>query len=68
MNNIYIKTPSEVDLMRQSGKLLAQFFEMLNLFIKLGVTTMDINDKAEDFIINILAKTSVNPCPVRAGV
>ncbi|WP_445496065.1 type I methionyl aminopeptidase [Photorhabdus sp. SF281] len=54
MNNIYIKTPSEVDLMRQSGKLLAQVFEMLDLFIKPGVTTMDINDKAEDFIINVL--------------
>lgn len=54
MNNIYIKTPTEIELMKQSGKLLAQVFGMLDQFIKPGITTMDINDKAENFIVNIL--------------
>ncbi|KAA1195615.1 type I methionyl aminopeptidase [Photorhabdus heterorhabditis] len=54
MNNIYIKTPTEIELMRQSGKLLAQVFGMLDQFIKPGITTMDINDKVEDVIVNVL--------------
>ncbi|MCZ2723172.1 type I methionyl aminopeptidase [Marinomonas sp. 15G1-11] len=51
----WIKTESEIELMRQSGKLLAQVFQMLDEFIVEGVTTMDINNKVEDFIINELS-------------
>ena len=54
MNDISIKSPQEVMLMRQSGQLLAQVFAMLDTFIHVGVSTMEINDKVEDFIINQL--------------
>lgn len=54
MNNIHIKTPSEIELMRQAGKLLAQVFAMLDDFVKVNVTTMEINDKVDEFIVNSL--------------
>lgn len=54
MNDIIIKTAAEIELMRTSGKLLAQVFAMLDDFVKVGVTTMEINDKVEDFITHTL--------------
>ncbi|MCL1127872.1 type I methionyl aminopeptidase [Shewanella surugensis] len=54
MTEIHIKSPQEADLMRQSGQLLAQVFAMLDGVMNVGITTMDINDKVEDFIINQL--------------
>lgn len=49
-----IKSPAEIELMRASGKLLAQVFDMLDEFVVVGRTTMEINDKVEDFIVNEL--------------
>ncbi|NRA14244.1 MAG: type I methionyl aminopeptidase [Oceanospirillaceae bacterium] len=40
--------------MRQSGQLLSQVFSMLDDYIQVGVSTMQINDKVEDFIVNEL--------------
>lgn len=54
MTEIHLKSPQEVMLMRQSGQLLAQVFAMLDEFVQVGVSTMEINDKVEDFIINQL--------------
>ncbi|UXI00117.1 type I methionyl aminopeptidase [Photobacterium sp. TY1-4] len=50
MNKVVIKTAQEADLMRESGRLLAQVFAMLDDFIEPGVTTMAINDRVEAFI------------------
>ncbi|OUS39637.1 type I methionyl aminopeptidase ['Osedax' symbiont bacterium Rs2_46_30_T18] len=40
--------------MRHSGKLLAQVFAMLDDYIQVGISTMAINDKVEEFIVNEL--------------
>jgi len=54
MANVQIKSSAEIELMRVSGKLLAQVFKMLDSFIKTGVTTMEIDEKVEKFIVNTL--------------
>lgn len=54
MSSIVIKTPEESELMRESGRLLASVFAMLDDFIKPGVSTLAINDKVEDYIVNTL--------------
>ncbi|NQZ51396.1 MAG: type I methionyl aminopeptidase [Moritella sp.] len=53
-NSVNIKTTTEIELMRNSGTLLAQVFHMLDSYIKPGISTMDINNKVEDFIVNDL--------------
>lgn len=54
MANIQIKTAEELVLMRESGKLLASVFAMLDAYIQPGISTMDINDRVEYFIVNDL--------------
>ena len=54
MAEVKIKSPTEIELMRQSGRLLAQVFNMLDEFVQPGVTTMQINDRVEDYIVNDL--------------
>ncbi|WP_456297089.1 type I methionyl aminopeptidase [Vibrio sp. AK197] len=53
-NPVTIKSLEEIELMRQSGKLLAQVFAMLDNYVKPGLTTMEINNQVEDFIVNEL--------------
>jgi methionyl aminopeptidase len=52
--SINIKDAEEIDLMRKSGKLLAQVFHMLDEFIVVGITTMEIDSRVDDFIVNTL--------------
>lgn len=49
-----IKSLEERELMRESGRLLAKVFAMLDRFVAEGVTTMAINDRVESFIRNEL--------------
>lgn len=49
-----IKTPQELALMRQAGQLLASVFAWLDPQVQAGMTTMDINNRVEDFIVNTL--------------
>lgn len=51
---VHIKTADELALMRESGRLLAQVFAMLDGFMKAGISTMDINQQVEDFIVKEL--------------
>ena len=51
---VNIKTADEIELMRESGALLAQVFAMLDDFIVSGITTLDIDTRVEDFIVNTL--------------
>jgi len=53
-NKVIIKNADEIEYMRQSGKLLASVFAMLDEFVKEGVSTMQINDVVEDYIVNTL--------------
>ena len=54
MNNVIIKTDSEIELMRESGRLLAQVFKMLDEFICEGITTLDIDTQVENYIVEVL--------------
>lgn len=54
MPSIHIKTADELARQRHAGALLASVFEMLDGFIIPGITTMEINDRVEDFIVNEL--------------
>lgn len=54
MPSIIIKTADELARQRHAGQLLASVFAMLDTFIVPGVTTMEINDRVEDFIVNQL--------------
>lgn len=51
---VTIKSSEEIAFMRESGRLLASVFKMLDGFIKPGITTMQINDCVENFIVNEL--------------
>ena len=54
MNEVTIKSVEEIALMRESGKLLAQVFKMLDDFIKPGISTLDIDSQVESYIVNEL--------------
>ncbi len=54
MPSIVIKTADELARQRHAGELLASVFSMLDEFIKPGVSTMEINNRAEAFIVEEL--------------
>ena len=54
MPEIRLKTPQEMALMRESGRLLAAVFAYLDGQIKAGMSTMAINDLAERYIVDQL--------------
>lgn len=54
MNSTMIKTDAEINFMRESGRLLSQVFKMLDGFVCEGITTMEINNKVEDYIVKEL--------------
>ncbi|PWC12698.1 type I methionyl aminopeptidase [Brenneria roseae subsp. americana] len=54
MNTIVLKNSDELALMRESGKLLSSVFTYLDDFIRVGISTMKINELVEDFITNTL--------------
>ena len=51
---IPIKTSDELARQRHAGALLASVFEMLDTFIVPGVITLEINNRAEAFIVDAL--------------
>lgn len=54
MNNTMIKTEAEIGLMRESGQLLAQVFKMLDSYICEGITTLEIDTKVDNYIVDVL--------------
>ncbi|MDO8827587.1 type I methionyl aminopeptidase [Methylophaga sp.] len=54
MANIKLKNTDELAVMREAGKLLASVFRYLDNHVKVGITTMDINNLAERFIVDQL--------------
>ena len=54
MSDIILKSSSELALMRESGRLLAAVFDFLDPLVMPGISTMEINNRVEDFIINNL--------------
>lgn len=49
-----IKTPQEIELMAQSGRLLASVFTHLDQLDLTGLNTLEINDRVETFIVDEL--------------
>lgn len=49
---IFIKTTEEINLMKESAEILSQTFGYLKQFIKPGVKTKEIDQKAEAFILS----------------
>jgi len=50
-----IKRPEEVALLAEAGRLLAQVFEYLDGLDLIGLSTLQVNDRVDDFIVNTLA-------------
>ncbi|MCB1666294.1 MAG: type I methionyl aminopeptidase [Pseudomonadales bacterium] len=54
MAELTLKTPAELQLMREAGRLLASVFDHLDKLIAPGISTMEINDLAERYIVEQL--------------
>ncbi|MGF6594014.1 type I methionyl aminopeptidase [Pseudomonas sp. 2835] len=54
MNQVVLKNAEQLALMRNAGQLLSQVFAHLDSFIAPGVSTLQINDRAEAFIVDVL--------------
>src|SRR6185369_12103686 len=51
-----IKTPQEIEIMAEGGKMLAQVLAALKEEVRVGVTTQDLDQKAHDLIVALGAK------------
>ena len=47
-----IKTPAEVEKMRVAGRLAADVLEMIEPYVKAGVTTDELNTICHNYIVN----------------
>ena len=47
-----IKTPAEIEKMRVAGRLAADVLEMIEPYVKAGVTTDELNTLCHDYIVN----------------
>lgn len=56
---IYVRTPTEIELIRQCGMLNAQIHKEVQDFIRSGVTTQEINDKAAACMNALGVKSSI---------
>lgn len=54
MDKVILKSAAELEIMRESGRLLASVFDYLDEKIAVGTSTMDINNLAEHYIVNQL--------------
>ena len=54
MSNIVLKNHAELDFMRLSGQLLASVFAYLDPLLVRGMSTMQVNNLVEEFIVNEL--------------
>ena len=53
---ITVKTPREVELMREVGKVVAGILEAVEKYIKPGVATQELDQIAEDYVLSQGAK------------
>ncbi|UZJ44444.1 type I methionyl aminopeptidase [Marinimicrobium sp. C6131] len=54
MSDVHLKSAEELALMRESGRLLASVFAYLDPLVREGLSTMEINNLAEAFIVDKL--------------
>ena len=60
MDKVILKNAAELEIMRESGRLLASVFDYLDEQITVGTSTMDINNLAEHYIVNQLGARSAS--------
>lgn len=48
---VICKSPEEIDIMKRSGAILAELLRELGRFMKPGITTLDIDKFADEFIV-----------------
>lgn len=53
MTEIIIKTPEEIAKMRVAGRLAAEVLEMIEPYVKAGVTTEELDQICHDYIVNV---------------
>ena len=53
MAEITLKTPEEIEKMRKAGRLAAEVLEMIEPYVKAGVTTDELNQICHDYIVNV---------------
>ncbi|MGE5429690.1 MAG: type I methionyl aminopeptidase [Syntrophomonadaceae bacterium] len=49
---IYIKTKKEIDYIRESCKIVAETLQLLKRYVKAGVTTLELDRIADDYILS----------------
>lgn len=54
MAKVILKTSTELELMREAGRLLAKVFSYLDNHLQAGISTMEINHLAERYIVDQL--------------
>ncbi|MHB1947609.1 MAG: type I methionyl aminopeptidase [Gammaproteobacteria bacterium] len=50
---IIIKTPEDIEKMRVAGRLAAEVLEMIEPYVRIGVTTDELNQICHDYIVNV---------------
>lgn len=53
-----IKTPEEIEKMRIAGRLAAEVLEMIELYVKIGITTGELDQICHDYMVNEQKTTS----------
>ena len=56
--SISIKTPEEIEKMRVAGRLAGEVLDYIEPFVKIGVTTDEINRLCHDYTVNVLGALS----------
>jgi len=51
--SVPIKTPEEIEKMRIAGRLASEVLEMIEPYVKVGVTTQELNEICHDYIVNV---------------
>jgi methionyl aminopeptidase len=55
---IYIKTKKEIDLIKESCKIVAETLQLLKANVRVGITTKELDTIAEDYILSNNAKAA----------
>jgi methionyl aminopeptidase len=58
--NVTIKTPEEQDKMRAAGRLAASVLDMIEPFVRPGVSTEELDQRCHDFIVDELKSIPAN--------
>ena len=51
--SVTIKTPEQIEKMRVAGRLAAEVLEMIEPYVKPGVTTNELNQLCHDYIVDV---------------